>query len=107
MEFYVHRSSDISFSPSNPVTAPAIRSIQSFDRKYPCRGRSAEKATATSAYQAVSTVRIKETITNPDDDVWPVGRSAAKMLAYTTAVFGLLSCVARPRKNDLTTEAGL
>jgi hypothetical protein len=102
-----YRSSDISFSPSNPITAPAIRSIQSFDRKYPCRGCSAEKATATSAYQAVSTAKIEQTSSNPDNHVWPVGRSAAKMLAYTTAVFGLLSCVARPRKNDLTTEAGL
>jgi hypothetical protein len=80
-----YRSSDISFSPSNPITAPAIRSIQSFDRKYPCRGCSAEKATATSAYQAVSTAKIEQTSSNPDNHVWPVGRSAAKMLAYTVS----------------------
>jgi hypothetical protein len=40
------------------MMAPAMRSIQIFDRTYAARGRPVEKRTATTEYQEVSTNKI-------------------------------------------------
>src|SRR5215469_10967290 len=45
-------------TPRAPMIAPAMRSIQRFERRYAVRGRSLEKASATIAYQPTSSVRI-------------------------------------------------
>src|SRR3954465_4318426 len=90
----------MSLNPSTPITVPAARSIQRFQRSDAAAGAGEDNASATIEYQPASMQKIKTGSTSIAHRGTSFGSSDTNPVAYTTAVLGLLTCVARPSQNE-------